>query len=89
MGGESDALTRAREALARHNAPRCPKKWRSWESIDRWCPCELADGHTGPCGADMLADLEHVDHLRVAFAEVDRLQAEVARLEALMPVEWG
>ena len=71
MSAESDALTRAREALARHDVPQCGKRWLY---SDGCFPCELPTGHTGFCGKDPLSHLESVSHLRTALAEVDRLQ---------------
>ena len=74
MTTESDALTRAREALAAAEAPRCGNPY-SYANEMRFCRRE--HGHDGRCGADpwvRLNELEHVEHLRAALAEVDRLR---------------
>ena len=79
MSTESDALTRAREALARHDAPRCGNTW----SDAGWMVfCQREHSHPGDCGLEPLRDLVEVEHLRAALAEVDRLQNVLRIMEA-------
>ena len=74
----TDPLANARAALAEYDVPRCGKP------LDDEAPgsaisdvCTHYAGHTFPCGAGWPDSREavHVDHLRAALAEADRLRA--------------